>query len=582
MNSLPDEIVEIRSQALLEALHRRTLRDGLPMVIVILVIGALSVNETNIPLVIVWVLCGLIVQATRYHVIPQLNCKDKPGAKKRLDVAVCLAYASGLVQASSIMFFPSLDDASRSIYTMIIFGVCTGHIVGSHGHPPTFIGFAVPQLVSVSIAWAYHPLDGLTIWEHANVLLIGVLGIFLFVSSRDVFKAFQDNCELTEKLKEALDSETNANAAKTRFLASASHDLRQPLHTMSMLSAALTLRPLDNESAAIANRISEAMGELSAELDSLLDISKMDAGATRITISRFPVNPLVERLVRDYLPAANAKKLKLSGIYNTDLTLLTDRILLDRTIRNLVDNAVKYTDSGSITVKVSEQDSRCVIQVEDTGVGIPDTEHKRVFEEFYQLHNPERDRKNGLGLGLSIVGRIANLLDAKMHLVSTPGVGSTFSVSIAKMASTDSVECKRSEIHMPVNVGDAPEQTFAGIHTLIVDDNREVRRGMQTLLETAGSRVSEASGTPQAVEIAKVDVPDILLLDMRLPDGDSGYKTISALRALVPDIPTIIISGELVSNDAEYVDIDNCEYFLKPVDMVTLFAKMQNMLEPRA
>ncbi|MFK8081602.1 MAG: hybrid sensor histidine kinase/response regulator [Granulosicoccus sp.] len=579
MTSLPENINEIRSRALLSALHRRALRDGIPMVIVTLAVGILAYDGTNSTLVLAYVVCGLIVQGIRYYSIPRLDRPAEPGTKERVDYAVALAFMGGSIQASSIMFFSSLDDASRSIYTMIIFGVCTGHTVGSHGHLPTFLAFAGPQLLAVAVGWIYFPLEGISNWEHANVILIGVLGVFLYFSSRDVFRAFESHCILTEQLQTALESETNANAAKTRFLASASHDLRQPLHTMSMLSAALTLRPLDSESASIANRISNAMGELATELDSLLDISKMDAGATRISLSQFPVNPLIERLVRDYEPDAIAKNLDLSGEFLSNSLVETDRVLLDRTIRNLVDNAVKYTDKGSIVVKVFEHDANCVIQIEDTGVGIPEADQKRVYEEFYQIHNPERDRKNGLGLGLSIVSRIVNLLDGKLQLVSTPGVGSTFSLSIPGTVRAQSVEPHPHKDIKAEVTAKSHQNTFEGIHTLIVEDNREVRQSMKTLLEAAGGRVSEAISTCQAIMVAKSDMPDILLLDIRLPAGDSGYHTITQMRSLVPGLPVIIISGELISNDAEFVEIDNCEYFVKPVNMAKLFRQMHQMLK---
>ncbi|MFK7994502.1 MAG: hybrid sensor histidine kinase/response regulator [Granulosicoccus sp.] len=578
MENLSDNTVENRSLALLVALNKRTMRDGIPMVIVILAIGGLAKNYPNTPLLIFWIVIGLSVQAIRYYALPRLSRPDANGALKRLRYATLLALMSGLCQTCSIVFFPYLSDGGRFIYTVIIFSVCTGHIVGSHGYLPTFLAFAVPQLLSVAIAWIYFPISGITLWQHANVLLIGVLGVFLYLSSRDVFRAFEDHCVLTEKLQTALESETNANAAKTRFLASASHDLRQPLHTMSMLSAALTLQTLDDESASIANRIKEAMAELSAELDSLLDISKMDAGATRIKITRFRVQPLIERLINDYQPAANGKKLKLLGIYKSDSLIETDRALLERTIRNLLDNAIKYTEEGSISVNISDFDSTCVIQVEDTGVGIPEKEQKRVYEEFYQLHNPERDRQNGLGLGLSIVGRIVRLLDADLKLTSTPGIGSTFTLNLPCIVPSETPNSNPVIEALPKKSTHSSKQKFIDVHVLICEDNRAVRQSMRTLLESSGCRVSEAASTSQARQIAMQDAPDILLLDVRLPDGDSGYITVAELRKVLPDVPAIMLSGELISEDAEFSDVANCEYFVKPVEMNTLFKQMRRML----
>lgn len=581
MTKLPDDIIEIRNRALLDTMQRQVGSGVVAMVTVILIIGGFALRESNTLLVLAWVVTALCMQAVRYHTIrSQIGLiETRAGAKRQLDRIVLLASVNGFILASTIVFFPAFDEGTRHIYSMIIVGICMGFVVSSHGYLPIFLGFAAPQLFSLAVAWTIFPLLNSSDTLHMRAMLFCVLSLFLYTSCRNAFGAFEDNCAITAKLQKALAAETDANAAKTRFLAAASHDLRQPLHTVSMLSAALSLRSLDSESSSIANRINQAMAELSAELDSLLDISKMDAGVTRVNVTQFPVNSLVERLARGYKLAANEKNLDLHTIYSTDSIIETDIILLERILRNLLDNAIKYTDSGSIVVKVSERESMSVIQVKDTGVGIPESEKQRVYEEFYQLHNPERDRKNGLGLGLSIVGRIVQLLQANLELFSEPGKGSTFVLSLPRVVMPQPAGRDQYKELVSDKPSVIAAQGFKGVHTLVVEDDREVRRSMRTLLEDAGSRVSEAASTRQATQIVIDDVPDILLVDLRLPAGDSGYKTIEELRKIVPTIPVIIISGELITNDAQHLDIDNCEYFVKPVEMNLLFDQMQRMLK---
>lgn len=580
MTTLPEDIFEARSRALLKNLQRQITTSTVSVVIVILFIAGLAINDSQpSALVISWAAAGISMLFVRYYILVVKNV-SVVSFKKQLDNMVVLYLAFGLLQAFSVVFFESFDDASQTIYTIIIVASCTGHVIGSQGHLPLFLAFAAPQLSALAAAWLIFAPEEASYFQQTTILGIGVLAVFLITSCRDLYRAFEENIALATKIQSALDLETKANASKTRFLAAASHDLRQPLQTMSMLSAALTLRPLDDESARIANRISEAMAELSAELDSLLDISKMDSGVTRLSISDFQVNSLVERLVNAYRPAANEKNLQLCAKYSSNSTLKSDKILLERVLRNLLDNAIKYTDSGSIDVRVSERNSRCVIQIEDTGVGIPEAEQQRIFEEFYQLLNPQRNRKSGLGLGLSIVSRIVRLLKAELELVSNPGKGSLFTLSLPSIVTSNPIDKGHFKDAVTEKTSKTSGQMFAKVHTLVVEDDQEVRLSMRTLLESVGSRVSEAANTCDAIDIAALDVPDIALVDLRLPGEDSGYKTISELRKLVPTIPVIIISGELTSNDSQYFRIDNCEYFAKPVEMNALFEQMRQMLKP--
>jgi signal transduction histidine kinase len=220
-----------------------------------------------------------------------------------------------------------------------------------------------------------------------------------------------------------------ANEAKSRFLAAASHDLRQPFQAMRLFRAALTPYLSAPAAEGIAGKLDEAMTAGEQLLNALLDVSTLEAGM--VTARPVPVSAgeLIERLAREFQPQVEAHGLRLRAVARPAL-ILTDPVLLERMLRNLLHNAVRYTERGGILIGARRRGGRLVFQVVDTGIGIAADQHDKVFEDFYQIGNPSRDRSCGLGLGLSVVARMAMLLRHPVSLRSQPGRGSTFSVSV--------------------------------------------------------------------------------------------------------------------------------------------------------
>ena len=287
------------------------------------------------------------------------------------------------------------------------------------------------------------------------------------------------NAQLFRETQEKSRQLELANLARSRFLAAASHDLRQPLHTLSLYSAALKLHAPDGATGEIAIHINKALASLSALVDSLLDISKLDAGAVQPEPQNVSLKPLIERIEADYRPLANGKGLEFH-VAAPDILVETDPVLLERLVRNLVDNAFKYTAAGNVTLDTEVDGTKVRIIVRDTGPGIPAAERERIFEEFYQIGNPERDRVQGLGLGLAIVQRLADLLVLELTLESEPGRGSTFTVTVPPAPERRAVP----------RVSGAPvaakPRALDGARVLVIDDEPDVRAGMRTLLEHLG------------------------------------------------------------------------------------------------
>ena len=326
------------------------------------------------------------------------------------------------------------------------------------------------------------------------------------------------------------------------------------------------MRPLDARSKEIVSDINEALHDLTSELDALLDVSKLDAGTIKPQVESFALLPLLQRISELFKVSAQEKFLTLSVVCADDIWVSTDRKLLERILRNLVENAIKYTDSGCVSVEATRSDyEKVTVSVIDSGYGIGEGEREHIFEEFYQIENPERDRRRGLGLGLAIVRRLVNLLHLSLTMSSTLGEGTQFNV-VLPTASDPAVEpSPRDELLS------SPTQA---IRVLVIDDEDSVRRGMQALLEQTGSSVELASGTEQALDIIRTRRIDLLIADYRLRGDDDGLKAIKILRCVQPDLPALLITGETAPDRLRETQDAGIAVIHKPVMPQTLLKQI--------
>jgi signal transduction histidine kinase len=380
-------------------------------------------------------------------------------------------------------------------------------------------------------------MGGLVVWRQQagsfSADTVNLLQTFATQSGLAIY-----NARLFRELEEKTRQLELADLAKSRFLAAASHDLRQPLHTLSLYSAALKLHAAHDTTAEIAAQINKALGSLSALVDSLLDISKLDAGAVHPQPQCVSMRALIERIEADYRPVAREKRLEFY-VGTADALVDTDPVLLERLIRNLVDNAFKYTKAGSVTLAIERGEGVAQVTVRDTGAGIADAERDRIFEEFYQIGNPERDRSQGLGLGLAIVRRLAQLLRLDIKLQSEPGRGSTFSVTLPLASETRAMAPTTTARQLAAG-------SLAGSQILVVDDEPEIRAGMRTLLEGIGCKVMACGGYAEAERLLdgqplKID---LIVADFRLRQHENGIDTVRKLRARLGDVPALLVSGD--------------------------------------
>ena len=554
-------------EELLRVLVRQSQRVILPVFLTALLVAGMAHGRLPTWVLAGWVLLVAAMLVIRRVALGRLVRAEHLDLDTRLRIAAVLAGLVGISHGLSSAFFPFLPNVERALLSLWMVAACAASVVTTTGYLPVFLAYLVPVLGPVVAMWGLGPGIAEHVWvERATSVLALLLGGLLVTFARDNFRLFRESfemrlqrLELNRQLESALHQAEAANRAKTRFLASASHDLRQPAHTASLFAAALSMRPLDGESREIVQHLNSAVEALAAQLDALLDISKLDARIVRPSLAPLRLDALLERMQREFAPVAAAKRLALAVSCPPGAWVATDAALLERVVRNLLDNAFKYTDTGFVEVRVEPDAGGHVLTIADSGRGIPEAEQARVFDEFYQLGNPERDRSKGLGLGLAIVKRLVELMQIRMDMTSAPGAGTRFRLALpAAQAGGEHRE-------------DATKaRTPGALNVLVVDDEAEIRLGMKTLLEGMGCRTTLADGTAEALAAARAAKPDLVVADYRLRGADNGIEAVRAVRGLYPSVPALLVSGDIASDQLREAERAGIALLHKPVPAETL------------
>jgi signal transduction histidine kinase/CheY-like chemotaxis protein len=378
---------------------------------------------------------------------------------------------------------------------------------------------------------------------------------------------------LERKVEERTHQLELANQAKSRFLAAASHDLRQPLHALGLFVAQLRVRMSAAKQRWVVGRIDTALAAMNELFNALLDISKLDAGVLTPNITEFPMAKLLTQIESTFAGAVQEKGLSLR-ITGTAAWVRSDFILLERILLNLVSNAVRYTSHGGLLVGCRKRGGQLHIEVWDTGPGIPEDQRRKIFGEFYRLGEPDRDRRAGLGLGLAIVDRLSQLLDHPVELVSILGRGSRFSVAVPIVAARTQMP------ELPALVRALPEIS-KGKLVVVIDDDPLVLDGMGSMLRSWGCRVvAGGSDSAALIGLASYDSPpDLIISDFCLLDGKTGIEVITRLRSeFCTEIPAFLISGDTNPEPLSEARASGFHLLHKPVDPMTLRAMLNQML----
>lgn len=460
----------------------------------------------------------------------------------------------------ALYFYPP-DLAYQALMICLVLGLVAGAITMDSVYPPSLylyvFGVATPLLVRLILSG-----------DETHLILAAMLLLFLsgaLSAGRELSKTFwkslwqrYENDLLVMQLTEQKAIAETANHDKSRFLASASHDLRQPLQALVLFSEALQDAAKEKETRHLATQIGKSVEGLVDMFDKLLDISKFDAGVVQTINQHFRVQVVFERLQAEFRPLAIAKGLNLL-VQHSDQVGDSDPYLLERILRNLISNAIRYTDMGEVKVSCISMGNHLQFDVIDTGIGIQASSMPHIFEEYFQVDNQHRDQLKGLGLGLAIVRRMESLLGCKVRVASQPDLGSIFSFSI--------LQGDAAQIEPPTVIKHS-KHDLSGITVALVDDNMDIRQMISKLMKQWGCRVVDGE-QPYEV-LGTLDVagipPDIFICDYRLKHGITATDAIRLLHKLWDHkIPTLVLTGDTAPQTLKEIQASGALLLHKPI-----------------
>jgi len=498
------------------------------------------------------------------------------GLERRLRTWQAGVLASGVLWGIAAWFFAAYGTGLHQLaLVLVVYTFCVACVPILAPQFALFVLFVVLVFVPAIVRVALQ--DDTLSWQAAIVMTVAMaMTMLLGRNYRQSFESIVGLKLRTEALAVQLGAEKAvadaaraeaevANRAKTQFFAAASHDLRQPLHAMGLFAEALRARSHDAEVAQLVNSINESVDALEGLFSELLDITKIDSGGVEVHPVDFELADIFRKVRLHFEPAAFEKGLELR-IRGGDRVAFADPLLVERIVRNLVSNAIRYTSDGSVLVSCRRHGERLLLQVWDTGPGIRADERARVFDEFYQVPGTPAvgaEQKKGLGLGLAIVKRLAALMDAPLELRSTEGRGTVFTLRLPVGKAPRAAE-RALGTRAPAGV------TLAGRTIVIVEDEPAVRQGLEVLLAAWGATTvsldSAAATSAWAASADPAAPPALVIADYRLEDGATGVAAIAAVRRRFGNaVPAIVVTGSTMTGHEKDALEHDFHLLIKPV-----------------
>ena len=393
--------------------------------------------------------------------------------------------------------------------------------------------------------------------------------VLVAAAIRDVTDRKRVEAELTL----ARESADRANQAKSRFLATASHDLRQPLQTLALLNGTLRRMIIHENAEEVLSQQEQAVEAMSRLLNALLDISKLESGAVKPELAEFKVANLLDALRREFASVAADKGLALQVESCADCAH-SDRALTEQVLKNLVSNAIKYTRQGCVRLRCVRQEDSIRIEVRDTGIGIPKEQIAYIYDEFYQVGVPTNASRDGYGLGLSIVQRLVKLLNVRLEVASEVGKGSVFSL-ILPVGRTQGATVTPDPA---VTIVAAPQ--MRELRVLLVEDDRAVRDATRMLLAVEGYRVTAVSSKAEALRSVREEgTPDLLITDYHLAEGELGTQIIAAVHESTgTEVKAVLVTGDTSTLVKQMSANPHLRIASKPINAEELLAMLTALL----
>jgi len=487
-------------------------------------------------------------------------------------IFVSLAGLSGAaIGVGAILFLPQLPLLLQAVLAAILLAIPSAGVSVAQSSRFTLAAYAICILLPATLTWgAIYPGQFLGVLSLATLLCV-----VLILVAADGDKLLQRSVVIRHERDrlvrdlEARNSDVRAAMAlaeqsaqaRARVLAAASHDLRQPLHALSVYSAVLAAHPAPETLNEVSQNIDQIVRSLGNLLNGLLDLSRLSAGFYVPERENLQLDRLLGSVCDEYERTASQRGVTLRRELD-GLRMLGDPLAITRIARNLIDNAFKYTEQGSVTVAtrvgMRDQEPVAVFSVTDTGKGIPSEEQERIFEEFYQLDNPGRDRSRGVGLGLAIVQRLCELIGASVSVESKIDAGTCFRITLP-LAFDD---------RLPIETAPpaALDSTLHGKRVYVVDDERDILTSMRTLLGLWGIDVATASSPRSAVELFRASgPPDLMIVDLRLGHEKHGAELADRLQEKYGEFPILIITGETSSEALRSANQRSYTLLQKPI-----------------
>lgn len=471
---------------------------------------------------------------------------------------------------AAVSFFPS-DIAYQAFLICVIVGLAAGAVTMNPVYPPALYLFLLCILPPTILRVAYENDAG-------HWILAAMLSLFTLVvlnSGRQLAGTFlislgqrYENLALVAQLTKEKSRAESASREKSRFLATASHDLRQPLQALMLFSDAMQEVAREEETKHLAGQIGKSVNALVEMFDELLDVSRLEAGIVEARWQNFELQSLLDRLYVDMAPLAQGKGLNFSMPSNDDV-VYSDPFLLDRILRNLISNAIRYTDSGGVSIRCDAVENGFRFAVIDTGIGIRPEALPHIFDEYYQVENQHRDRRKGLGLGLAIVRRVEGLLGYKVEVTSTPGRGSEFSFVVQQGK-------KEQQLAQPFIITHSRHE-LRGVVVALVEDDPDIRQMIADLMRDWGCQVFEgehAEDVMRKLDIARQQ-PALLVCDYRLPHGMTAVHVIRRVRELWGDgVAALVLTGDTAPDALQDIHASGAILLHKPIAPTRLRSMM--------
>ena len=560
-------------------LHARALR-RMPWVETALVLGMALFMYPYIPakLFLGWgaLTIGVEVARARYATSVLRRASTINPGRTHLAFMLLAVAAGGAVGVGSIFFLPRLPILDQALLGSILFAMPAAGVVVSQSSRYIVAAYALSMLIPACATWMIlHPsqavaLAGLMVLYCVVIILAAadcdrlLLRSVMIRNERD--RLIRDLEQRNIEVRAAMGAAEQSAQARARVLAAASHDLRQPLHALSVYTAVLAANPAPEALREVATNIDQIVRSLGSLLHGLLDLSRLSAGHYALERRTLSLDKVIGSVCAEFERAVAAQGLTLT-VNIEPVQTIGDPVAIARIARNLLDNALKYTERGGVKVSVmfdgSATERPVVLTIEDTGKGIPPSEHARIFEEFYQLDNPGRDRSKGVGLGLTIVQRLCELSGAQVSVRSEPGEGTCFRVGFPAVATTS----EPSEINPETRT----DVSLKGVRVCLVDDEMDILKSMGHLLAAWGMESFTTDSVAGAEKIFRErGKPDLLITDLRLGKGEHGAALATRMRQQFGGFPVLIITGETTSAALREASERGFKLLQKPVVPETL------------